>query len=216
MSNERDWILLFRRLFLFCFGSFFVLLFYFLGILNFVTTTPDKFQFQSQVRLSQINLLACFRLKFKLYAVFNEWGSSINFLFMGRQDIVNYWDFPSKVSTNCHKRLVPKITRHNYWEMFVKMSLRDRLLCFADFVGMTQLVLRFRLPLPNCFLKVCLLTVFAALWIFFLPLTSSAISGTANSNKSAPTPFAAGTIILRKNEIAVIPITCASAPNPRP
>ena len=98
--------------------------------------------------------------------------------------------------------------------MFVKMSLRDRLICFADFVGMTLLSVLFLLPLPNCFLRVCLPTLFAAVLIFFLPLTTSAISGTANSNKSAPTRFAAGTIYLRKNGIAVLPITCASAPNP--
>ena len=42
--------------------------------------------------------------------------------------------------------------------MFVKMSLRDRLICFADFVGMTLLEFRFllpavrlRLPSPNYF-----------------------------------------------------------------
>ena len=101
--------------------------------------------------------------------------------------------------------------------MFVKMSLRDRLIRFADFVGMTLLALRFlRLPSPNCFLRVYLPTLFAAVLKFFLPLTTSAISGTANSNKSAPTRFAAGTIYLRKNGIAVLPITCANAPNPRP
>ena len=103
------------------------------------------------------------------------------------------------------------------------MSLRYRLICFADFVGMTLLALLFllppvllRLPSSNCFLKVCLPTLFAAVLIFFLPITTSAISGTANSNKSAPTCFAAGTIYLRKNGIEVLPKTCAIAPNPRP
>ena len=100
--------------------------------------------------------------------------------------------------------------------MFVKMSLRDRLVCFADFVGINLLALLFVLPLPNCFHRVCLPTLFAAVSVFFLPLTTSAISGSANSNKSAPRRFAAGTIYLRKNEIAVLPITCASAPNPHP
>ena len=93
------------------------------------------------------------------------------------------------------------------------MSIRDRLDCLADFVGMILLCL---LPLPNCFIRVCFPTLFAAVLKIFLPLTTSAISGTANSNKSAPTRFAAGTIYLRKNGIAVLPITCASAPNPRP
>ena len=107
--------------------------------------------------------------------------------------------------------------------MFVKTSLRDQLICFADFVGMTQLELRFllptvhlRLPSPKCSLKVCLATLFAAVLKFFLPLKTSESFGTGNSNKSAPTLFAAGTIFSRKSGIAVLPITCASAPNPRP
>ena len=77
--------------------------------------------------------------------------------------------------------------------MFVKVSLRDKLICFADFVGMTLLACRtpmapflFLLPLPNYFLKVCLPTLFAAVLKFILPLTTSATSGTATSNKSAP------------------------------
>ena len=100
--------------------------------------------------------------------------------------------------------------------MLVKMSLRDRLDCLVDFVGMALLVVLFLLPPPTCFFRICFHTLFAAVLKFFLPLTASAISGTANSNKSAPTRFAAGTIYLRKNGIAVLPITCASAPNPRP
>ena len=98
--------------------------------------------------------------------------------------------------------------------MFVKMSLRHRLICFADFYGITLLAVFFLLPLPNCFLKFCLPTLFAAVLKFFLPLTTYAISGTANSNKSAPMHFAAGTIQLRKNGFAVLPITCASAQIP--
>ena len=87
------------------------------------------------------------------------------------------------------------------------MSLRDRLDCLADFVGMILLPVLFMLPSPNCFFRVCFPTLFAAVLKFFLPLTTSAISGTANFNKSAPTRFAAGTINLRKNGIAVLPIT---------
>ena len=107
--------------------------------------------------------------------------------------------------------------------MFAKVSLRDQLKCFADFVGMPLLALRFLLPAvrlrltsPNCFLKVCPPTLFSAVLIFFLSLTTSPISGSAKSNKSATTRFAAGTIFSRKNEIAVLPITCANAPKPRP
>ena len=105
--------------------------------------------------------------------------------------------------------------------MFVKMSLRDRVICFADFAGMTLLFclpyanslppmapFLFLQPVPNCFPRVCLRTIFAAVLKVFLPLTTSANSGTATSNKSAPTRFADGTIYLRKNWIAVLPITC--------
>ena len=81
------------------------------------------------------------------------------------------------------------------------MSLRDRLDCLVDFVGEILLAVLFLLPLPNCFFRVCFPTLFAAVLKFFLPLTTSAISGIANSNKSAPTRFAAGTIYLRKMEL---------------
>ena len=103
------------------------------------------------------------------------------------------------------------------------MSLRVRLSCLEDFIGLTLLACRtlraaffFLLPPPNCFLRVCLPTLFAAVLKFFLPLTTSAISGRANSNKSAPRRSAGGTKFLRKIGNAVLPIICASAPNPRP
>ena len=75
------------------------------------------------------------------------------------------------------------------------MSLRDRLVCFADFVGMNLLACRTpAAPFNQLFLSVCLTTLFAAVLKFFLTLTTYAISDTANSNKSEPTRFAAGTI----------------------
>ena len=87
------------------------------------------------------------------------------------QDIVNNWDYPSKIYRHCHKSLVPKIVvRHNQREMFVNMSLPDRLDCLVDFVGMILLCL---LPLPNCFFRVCFPTLFAADLKDFLPLISS-------------------------------------------
>ena len=101
--------------------------------------------------------------------------------------------------------------------MFVKKSLHDRLDCLVDFVGMILLcLLPLRLPSPNCFLRVFFPTLFAADLNNFLPLKTSPISGAANSNMSAPMRVAAGTTYLRKKGIAVLPITCASAPNPRP
>ena len=97
--------------------------------------------------------------------------------------------------------------------MFANMSLRHRLDCLVYFVGMILLCL---LPLPNCFIRVCFLTLFAAVLKDFLPLITSPISGAANSNMSAPMRFAAGTTYLRKKGIAVLAITCARAPNPLP
>ena len=88
--------------------------------------------------------------------------------------------------------------------MFVRMSLRDRLDCLLDFVGIFLLCL---LPLPNSFFKVCFPKFLEVDSKDFLPLIISPISGAANSNMSAPKRFAAGTTYLRRNEIAVLPIT---------
>ena len=68
-------------------------------------------------------------------------------------------------------------------------------MCFADFVGRTLLAclpyassfpliapFRFLPPLPNCFVRVCLPTLFAAVLKIFLPLRTYAIFGAANSN----------------------------------
>ena len=105
--------------------------------------------------------------------------------------------------------------------MFVKMSLRDRLDSSVAFVGMSLFRLLLpclpttvQLPSPNCFLRVGFPTLFAAVLNDFLPLITSSISGRANSNMSTPMRFAAGTTRLRKKGIAVLPITCARAPNP--
>ena len=92
------------------------------------------------------------------------------------------------------------------------MSLRDRLLRLKLLTGM----LLFCLPPPSCFLNVCLSTFLAAVLKFFFPLTLSATSGTANSNKSAPTSFAAGTIFFLKKGMAVLPINCKKLQNHAP
>ena len=96
------------------------------------------------------------------------------------------------------------------------ISLRHGLVCFKDFVAMILFALLFLLLPPNCSLRVCPHTPFAAVLKFFLPLITSANSCTANSNKSAPTRFAAGTTYLHKKGFAVLRVTCASVPNPRP
>ena len=177
-------------------------------------------------KLSQIKVIVPTRLKFKLYAIFLKRGSRINFLFMRGQDIVNIWDFPSKISRHCHKRLVPKIVVwHDQREKFLKMSLRDQLGCLVDYVRRIFFHLlppvRLRLPSHKCFFIVCFPTLFAADLKDILPVITSPISGPANSNISAPMRFAAGTTYLTKmdidkNGIAVLSITCARAPNPLP
>ena len=97
----------------------------------------------------------------------------------------------------------------------MKMYLWDWLVCFEDFVRITLLAVLFLLPVNNCFLRVCFPTLLAAVLKIFLPITTSAFVVAENSNKSAPTRFAAGTIYLRKDGTAVLPITFASAPNTR-
>ena len=106
--------------------------------------------------------------------------------------------------------------------MFVKKSLWDCVVCFADFIAMTKLTCHtptapflFLLPLPICLLRVCVGTLLAAVLISFLPLITSEVSGIANFKKSAPTRFAAVTKYLAKEGIAVLPIFGASAPNLR-
>ena len=56
-----------------------------------------------------------------------------------------------------------------------------------------SLVAFFLLSLTDCFARVCFPTLLATVWNFFLHLTTCAVSREANSNKSAPTRFAAGT-----------------------
>ena len=194
MNSERNCSFLFllqrHRLFIRP-GLFFLLFFSFFGHVSFVTTTHDNIQFHSQVRLSQINVVSKICLKFKLYAALIECGR-VYILFLGRQDIVNYWDFPSSVSRDCHKSLILKISGHGYWSMFVKLSLLDRLICFVDFFLLTPLALFYLLPLAICFRTVCLSTLLAALLMFVLPPLTLANSGTASSNKKAPKRFATG------------------------
>ena len=90
MCNGRNWsllLVLFRLHIRYSF--FFVHLLDCFAIVSFITTTFDIFQFQSPVRLSQINVIVPIRLKFQLYANLIKWGGRMVFLFVGRQGIVN-------------------------------------------------------------------------------------------------------------------------------
>ena len=56
--------------------------------------------------------------------------------------------------------------------MSVDISLGGKLDCFADFVERTLPSVFFLVPLPNCFLRVCVRSIFAAVRKLFLPLTT--------------------------------------------
>ena len=90
-----------------------VLFFNLFCIVSIVATNLHHIQFQSHLILSQINVLVPIRLKFKLSAVVIEWVNRLNLLFVGRQDIVNYWDFPSRIFRDCHKSFETKIAWHD-------------------------------------------------------------------------------------------------------
>ena len=98
MSNERHWgLLLLPPRFFIRFCHLIVLPLYFVSFRSSLIMTPDKFQFQRQVSLSQIKEIIPIRLKFNLYGVFIEWVCRITLLFVGRLYIVNYRNFLSKI-----------------------------------------------------------------------------------------------------------------------
>ena len=149
------------------------------GIVNFVTR-PFINLTPNQEIASQINVIVSNVWNLKLYVVFMHSVSRIIFLFFGQQDIVNYWDSTSKMSRTWNKRLVPKTSRIDQWEVFAKMSFRYRLICSAVFFGLTLFAClpytnsspvmasyRFLLWQPNSFLRVCLTTLFASVLTFF-------------------------------------------------
>ena len=88
-----------------------------------------------------------------------------------------------------------------------KMSLRDRLffdLLFREMV-LPVLSLDFIFPPPIFFQTVFVPNFFANVLSFLRPPTTSPISGSAISNKSAPILFAAGTFFFLIEGIAVLP-----------
>ena len=101
---------------------------------------------------------------------------------------------------NVSKKVSPPPTRlfcSVCWNDFAYMPPEAELLsayCFFSLPATSTQLFFFR----NCF------STFHTLYScfeFFLLLTTSAISGATNSNKSAPTRFAAGTTYLRKLEV---------------
>ena len=88
------------------------------------------------------------------------------------------------------------------------LYLCDQLVCFADFAGMTLFALFFLLPLFNCFLRVCLLTPFAAVLKSFLPPITSAISDRRNSNNQHPRVLQLGQIFTQKENCSSLNNLC--------
>ena len=142
------------------------------------------------------------------------------------QDIVNYIEFPDKIFRKCHKMLIPKNSWLDQWERFVKRSLRDRQVCFADFMEWLRLPASLT-PTPStcCFFALPATTTqqfsqslcfhpLCDCFYFFLALTNFATSDEAISDKPAPTRFSAGTTFSREKGIAVLRLTFTSATNP--
>ena len=105
MNNDRIGSVFQLLRFLICVCFFSVLFFNFFAFVGFMTTTFHKFQFQSQVSVSQVKVKVPLRLKFKLYAVFIEWGSGIRFLFVWRQSIINQKVFLPTIPGNFEKKV---------------------------------------------------------------------------------------------------------------
>ena len=80
---------------------------------------PTIFSFKAKKNLSQMNEALPIGLKFKRYAGFNEWGIRM-MTFCGRQNIINIWHFPYKISRCGHKSLVQKAVWRDNREMTVK------------------------------------------------------------------------------------------------
>ena len=103
-----------------------------------------------------------------------------------------------------------------------KMFLRDRLVrsgysLVKNLIACITFIVVFYLPLrqPYCLVTVCLNTRIPTVLKFSLQLKTSATSGRAGSNKSAPIFYAAGTTSLGKNGNC-IPIICARSMNSLP
>ena len=156
MSNERNWSLLFllRCRFLIRFSFVFVLFFHCIGIVSFVTNILDRFQLQSRVRLSQINIIVLIRLKFNLYAVFMKSSSSIRFFFVRRWSIVTYWDFLSKISWNCYKKVGTEssltwVLRNVSSNVYLRPTALIRRVCWNDTADSPSLAITFQLFSQN-------------------------------------------------------------------
>ena len=94
-------------------ASFISFFFKFLCVVSLVATYVDQSHFHSQLGMSPFDVIVPIRFKSKHYAVYIERGSKILFFFVEQQNIVNYWDFPSKILKNCPKRLVQKVIQHD-------------------------------------------------------------------------------------------------------
>ena len=165
----------------------------------------------------EINTSVCF--KFKFNAAFIQWSTGINFLKIGWFNWFQNRNFVRNLQARICNVSITEITVICWSGIhfsLVKISLlvRRRRLIFGE---RFQIIRRFvGFPPPSCLRKVFFPTSVAADLNYFVPAITFPISRAANSIKSAPTLFAAGTTYGLKNGIAVLPIVCDKAPNPLP
>ena len=211
-SNERKWGLIELPYLLIRFCLFFLLLFNFFDIVSFVAKNLNKRHFQSQRRPSQINVVDLIGLKFKLFAI-----EKVGYIFCSGDDkassttglfVLDFekrpQNFGSEIILTWLVRNVCINSTHRSTGWFRRFSWRDSAGSF------------FCCHYPTAFSEFVFPHSLKLSWVFFPPLTTSAIPGTVYSNKSALTHFAAGTTFLNKSGVEVFPTTCASAQNPRP
>ena len=96
-----------------------------------------------------------------------------------------------------------------------KRCLRDRLLRFTDFSWTTLIAFRFLLPVPNCFLRICLPTFFTAVLTFFNTNNICNFWHSEVQQVSTHTLCSLEDILTQKGS-AVLAITCAEALNRHP
>ena len=105
----------------------------------------------------------------------------------------DFHKLPQKVSTEIYSTWLSRIFCKNVssrpTDLFCRFCWNDS--ARAPFLATTT----------QLFLRVCLPTLFAAVLEIVLQLTTSAISGTANSNKSAPARFQMGRSFYAKIEL---------------
>ena len=181
---------------------------------SIVATTFNQIHSQSRKTLSRINVINLVPFRFILYAGFLKWGKRISLVFVGRQNI--YCDFPTRIPGSCRNRIVSEVMWHDQWGLFVKMSLRERIRCFAI------LLERFSSQIFFCYHRS---TVFSYIvfphflqlpWNFIYIKQPLQLLVQQNPTSHHPHVLHLGRQFHAKNGFAALPNACAKARNPTP